>query len=83
MKIAAGTTLALTAIALFGSCKGRTTRDVEPNGETVEVIVPEDSVQDNLSGMETLQGDVYDGVVSDRNVEYDSSIAVPLQFQNY
>lgn len=43
-KLTAGVLIALAAFSLLTACKGRTINDVEPNGDTVEVNIPE-SVQ--------------------------------------
>lgn len=50
LQHAAGAIAVLAAIGLFSSCKGRTLKDVEPNGETIEVAVPtqEEASTDSL-----------------------------------
>lgn len=40
---------AVLAGVAFVSCKGRTLDNVEPTGETVEVVVPEQSVADSAA----------------------------------
>ncbi|MCM1377961.1 MAG: hypothetical protein NC097_08200 [Clostridium sp.] len=40
-KTTVGVLIALAAFSLFTACKGRTLKNIEPNGETVEVNIPE------------------------------------------
>lgn len=39
VKTSVATAAALTAVALLSACKGRTSENVQPSGETIEVII--------------------------------------------
>ena len=41
-------------VLLFGSCKGRTVGNMEPTGETVEVVVSEPATADSEASNDTI-----------------------------
>ncbi len=55
IKATAATLVAAVAVVLImGSCKGRTMRDVEPTGETIEVVIGEDSIAPGVVETDTI-----------------------------
>lgn len=61
--LVSGAAIILTALALTG-CKGRTLENVEPTGDTVEVVVATDTVPSVSAGPQT---DSATEVASDNN----------------
>ncbi|MDE7412565.1 MAG: hypothetical protein K2N05_02070 [Muribaculaceae bacterium] len=55
IKATAATFVAAVAVVLgMVSCKGRTMRDVEPTGETIEVVVGEESIAPGVIETDTI-----------------------------
>ena len=60
IKAVVATTVVATAMLIgLGSCKGRTMENMEPTGETIEVVIenPEDSVGMTEAVADTLSQD--------------------------